>query len=234
MARFLPDAIASIARQDRPATEVIIIDSGSTDETADVVKHHIKEGIPIRFIEHERGGPGTIRNVGLAVARCEIIAFLDADDLWPEGKLRRQLDYLDAFGTKGMVSGFVRYFDVLDPVTLAPADNARTETIFNVHLGACVYRRWVFDRIGIFDESQHYSEDFDFMLRVREAGIDFTILRAVTLYYRKHAASMTTQAYSRRLADFHHAVARSIARRRAGGMQASDLKLFESYLEPTQ
>lgn len=234
MGRFLPDAIASIARQDRAVTEVIIVDSESTDETADVVARHKKAGAPIRLLQIAQVGPGAARNMGIAAAKGDFIAFLDADDLWPAGKLVRQLDYLDAFTTKGMVSGFVRYFDILDPVKLAPAAASRIETLFHVHLGACIYRRAVFDKIGTFDESFLYSEDVDLLLRLREAGIDFTILRSVMLYYRKHDASMMAQKNPRKITDFRHAVAKSIARRRANSKRPVDMDLFERFLEPSQ
>lgn len=234
MARFLPDAIASIVRQDRAVTELIIIDSESTDETVDVVESHKKLGVPIRLMEIAPVGPGAARNVGIAAAKCDLIAFLDADDLWPAGKLARQLDYLDAFTEKGMVSGFVRYFNILDPVKLAPATTSRIETLFHVHLGACIYRRSVFDRIGTFDESFLYSEDVDLLLRLREAGIDFTILRNVMLYYRKHGASMMAQKNPRKITDFRHAVAKSVARRRANGKPPIDMDLFETFFEPPQ
>ena len=91
------------------------------------------------------------------------------------------------------MSGFVRYFDVLDRDRLAPAENSRIETLFHVHLGACLYRREVFERIGTFSETLMYSEDVDLLLRVREAEIDFTILRGIMLYYRRHADSMMAQ-----------------------------------------
>ena len=159
MGRFIPEAIASIARQSRPVTEVIIVDSRSGDDTRDIVARLRRNGAPILFMETEAPAPGKARNEGIAAARGDTIAFLDADDLWPEGKLARQLDYLDAFPDKGMVTGLVRYFDVLDPITLAPAATSRIETLFHVHPGACVYRKSIIDQLGAFDESLLYSED---------------------------------------------------------------------------
>jgi glycosyltransferase involved in cell wall biosynthesis len=231
MGRFLGDAVASIARQDRTVAEIIVVDSASVDETAEIVARLARDGAPIRMIESGARSPAVARNEGIAAARGDIIAFLDADDLWPEGKLARQLDYLQTFPNKGMVSGFVRYFDVLDPVRMAPAENSRIETLFHVHLGACLYRRELFERIGTFDEALLYAEDVDLLLRVREASIDFTILRAVMLYYRRHGDSMMTQENPRKRADFRRAVAMSVARRRAGGKPPIDQNRFESFLE---
>ena len=231
MGRFLSDAITSIARQDRKVAEIIIVDSASIDDTKDIVARLVKDGTPVRMIDSESRAPGIARNEGIAIARGDIIAFLDADDLWPEGKLGRQLDYLNTFADKGMVSGFVRYFDLLDRDRLAPAENARIETLFHVHLGACLYRREVFERIGTFDESLLYSEDVDLLLRVREAGIDFTILRGIMLYYRRHEDSMMMKRNPRKSADFRRAVAMSLARRRLGGKPPIDHNRFETFLE---
>jgi len=231
MGRFISDAIASIARQHREVAEIIIVDSESTDGTPDIVARLARDGAPIRLLESESRAPGKARNEGIAVARGDIIAFLDADDLWPEGKLARQLDYLDACRGQDMVSGMVQYFDVLDPVRLVPAENSRIETLFHVHLGACLYRCGVFDRIGTFNDTLLYSEDVDLLLRVREAGIPFTILRDVMLYYRKHPNSMMAQKNPRKTADFRRAVAMSLARRRAGSKPPIDYMRFESFFE---
>jgi glycosyltransferase involved in cell wall biosynthesis len=231
MGRFLPDAVASIARQGCTVAEIVMVDSASVDGTPDIIAQLRKDGAPIRMIESDAQAPSVARNEGIAAARGDVIAFLDADDLWPQGKLARQLGYLQAFPGKGMVTGFVRYFDVLDRARLAPAEDSRIETLFHVHVGACVYRRAVFERIGTFDETLLYSEDVDLLLRVREVGIDFTILRAIMLYYRKHPNSMMAQKNPRRSADFRRAVALSMARRRARGLPPIDLDRFESFIE---
>ena len=231
MAQFLPDAVASIRRQAVPVAEILVIDPGSTDGTADVIATLAGSGLPIRRIEADPCGPGPARNLGLAQASSGLIAFIDADDIWPADKLVRQAARLDAAPDVDMVSGFVRYFEDLDPVSLAPVEGSRTETFFHVHLGTCLYRRGLFDRIGGFDERLRYSEDVDLLLRIREQAIPFTILRAVTLYYRRHPGSMTVQPDPRRALDFSRAVAFSMARRRALGL-VGDLPPFEGFVEP--
>lgn len=231
MGHFLPDAIGSIARQKVSADEIIVVDCGSIDETKEILKRHYDAGLPIRFIETNERNPGAARNKGLEQARGDFIAFLDADDLWPAEKLATQIGFLKASPAKGMVSGRVTYFDILDQQKLAPASNSRTETIFHVHLGACVYRRAVFERIGMFDPTLRYSEDFDLLMRIREADIGFSLLPQEMLYYRKHAASMMAQNDTRKKADFCRVIAMSVARRRADGRPPLDLSPFESFLE---
>jgi glycosyltransferase involved in cell wall biosynthesis len=231
MGHFLRDAVASIRRQQPAVSEMIVIDAGSTDQTSNVVRQLAAEGAPVRLMELDRCPPGTARNAGLNSASGDLIAFLDADDLWPANKLTRQFGYLEAHPEMSAVSGFVTYFDQLDGATLMPAAAARVETMFGVHVGAWLYRREIFERVGTFDESFLYSEDVDLLMRIREKGLPFTILRDVTLYYRRHPNSMMSQSNPRRHRDFRMAVARSLARRREQSAAPADLGSLEQFLE---
>jgi glycosyltransferase involved in cell wall biosynthesis len=233
MGRFLRQGIASVMRQDVPVHEILMIDSRSEDETLDVARALIAEGVPLKLLEDERRGPGPARNIGLEAAEGELITFLDADDLWPAGKLARQLARLQAAPRVEMVSGRVLYFDRLDEATLTPAADARTQQMAHVHLGACVYRREVFDAVGGFDPEFLYGEDVDLLLRLRDAGIPYVIQDTVTLYYRKHDNSMmTTVANEARMKrDFSRAVLKSMQRRRAAGLPAQGPEPFADFLE---
>jgi glycosyltransferase involved in cell wall biosynthesis len=232
MGRFLGDAIGSIMRQGTRVHEILIIDSHSSDGTEAIAGRLRENGAPIRFIQTDTTSPGAARNVGLAEAKGEFIGFLDADDLWPQDKLRRQLARMDQTPKLEVVSGFVQYFDLLDAQKLAPAENSRIETIFHVHLGACLFRKSAFEKIGVFDEAFIYSEDVDLQFRIREQRIGFAIMRAVTLYYRRHADSMMTRNHPNKKLDFHRAIARSLVRRRAGGAEPTDLAPLETFIDP--
>lgn len=89
--RFLSDSIGAVLAQRDVALEVIVVDDGSTDDTPAVAAAF---GERIRYVRQQNAGPSRARNRGLAEARGEFIAFLDADDLWTGDKLRRQLDLL--------------------------------------------------------------------------------------------------------------------------------------------
>ena len=230
MARFLPDAITSVRRQARTVAEILVVDPSSTDDTVAVVADLARQGAPVRRIGTKPTGPAAARNVGLAKARGELIAFLDADDLWPADKLYHQCARLDRMPRVDMVSGHVQFFDRLDPIALAPAETSRTSTIFHVYVGACLFRRKVFDDIGRFDERLRYCEDIDLMERLRERAIPFTILREITLFYRRHADAMMASRNPRQAADFRRAQALSRARRNALGKE--QLPAFETFLEP--
>ena len=178
---YLAEAVASVHAQDYPALDLIIVDDGSTDGTPALVAGL---GDDIRYVRQAQRGPAAARNRGLACACTDIIAYLDADDIWPPDKLRTQVARLVAEPTLDVVLGRVQPLgSKADPST----------TVIDVHLGSAVFRRGVFDRVGLFDETLTYSEDHDWFLRAREQGVRMTVLRQVTLLYRRHAGSLTRQ-----------------------------------------
>jgi glycosyltransferase involved in cell wall biosynthesis len=100
--RFIEKAIESVLSQDYPADrmEVVIVDDGSTDETAEQVK---KYGAKVRYFHKPNGGQASALNLGLAKTRGEIVALLDADDLFLPGKLARIVDAFQQDPSLGMV-----------------------------------------------------------------------------------------------------------------------------------
>jgi glycosyltransferase involved in cell wall biosynthesis len=234
MGAFLDAALRSIARQSTPVHEVILVDNGSTDGTFEVAERHRGGALNLKVLECPRRGAGPARNLGVAAAEGDMIAFLDADDLWPAGKLERQLARLRARPAVQMVTGYACYFEEAGEDGLEPAPGSRTERLFHVFAGACVYRRETFAKIGgAFDEDFLYTgEDTDLLLRLREADVPFTILRSIELYYRQHPASMMAQNDPRKHGAFRNAVRKSLLRRRAAGTLDVPLRAFASYLEP--
>src|SRR5262245_50023559 len=104
------------------------------------------------------------------------------------------------------------------------------ETAFLHHVASMVFRRSVFDRIGLFDETLTYGEDGDLFMRILEAEVPFVILNTPTLYYRRHGDSMMTRDDPRKKSDLIRAVAMSRARRRNSGLSLA-LRSLDPYLE---
>jgi len=215
---FIADAIKSIQTQSVPVAEIHVINDGSTDATANIISRLASADSSIIIHEGPQKGPGPARNVGLKRATGDVITFLDCDDLWPANKLQMQIGRLTAAPEVGFVSGFVLYFDKQIENGLEPAGDSRTSKIFHVHLGATVYKRTVFEQVGLFDEGFTYAEDVDLMLRLREASVPFTIMDEITLYHRRHDNSMTTYLTSTETRDFHRSLMKSLQRRKAAGM----------------
>src|SRR3954470_5520578 len=105
---YIAEAIESALAQDWPADrlEIIVVDDGSTDDTASISARY-----PVRLIRQANGGPCAAMNTALAHARGEWLALLDADDAWPVNKLRAQGDVLRARPEVGLVYGDMRVVD---------------------------------------------------------------------------------------------------------------------------
>jgi len=229
MGHYLPDAVRSIEAQGFEDLEIIVVDDGSTDDTPHVIA---ALGDRVLAVRQPNRGPAAARNRGLALAAGEVIAFLDADDLWPEGKLRTQLERLDRDPELDVVLGRIQYV-ALDGAALPDIEfeSLDTKTISHVHLGSGLYRRRVFDRLGSFDETLRISEDVDWFMRAREAQLRMVIIPEVTLVYRLHATNMTREmsvGTSRMLT----VLKQSLDRRRAAGLHG-DLTTWRSLDERT-
>jgi glycosyltransferase involved in cell wall biosynthesis len=226
IARFLFDAVASIPE----VHEIIVVASESDDDTLEVAQELAARRSEVRVVAGSKKTPAIARNIGLREATGDIIAFNDADDLWPPGKLGLQLKRLRSEPTADVVAGLVTYFGELDHERLAPAASSRVETAFVPNVGSMVFRRSVFDRIGIFDETLMYGEDVDLLMRILEAQVPFVILNMPTLYNRRHGDSMMARDDPRKKSDLTRVVAMSLARRRKSGSSLA-LRSFDRYIE---
>ncbi|MEM9470955.1 MAG: glycosyltransferase family A protein [Pseudomonadota bacterium] len=213
-ARFIDDAIGSVFAQTVPVIELHVIDDGSTDNTADIVSGLADKDSRIYLHRGPQRGPGPARNVGLATARGDVIAFLDCDDLWPGDKLERQLARLTAKPDVSMVGGLQQLFHI-EPGDLREADDDGRELSWT--LGPCLFKAEVFAQIGHFSDQLVCAEDLDFMMRFREAGMKYSILDRITLHYRKHPDSMTAVQTAAHKRDYQKALFNSLKRRKASG-----------------
>ncbi|MEJ2010055.1 MAG: glycosyltransferase family A protein [Acidobacteriota bacterium] len=186
--RYLSDALRSVFEQDYQPIEVIVVNDGSTDETASVVRSFNKN---IIYTFQSNQGPASARNAGLRMSHGDFIAFLDADDYWPENKLRAQMSHFMENPKTEIVLGRTRciglYTDAERSIRFERFDN----TMINVCLGSGVFKKSVFDKVGFFDESLRYYEDHDWFLRAREQRTTMVILKRVTLLNRRHQHSLS-------------------------------------------
>lgn len=169
-------AIESVVAQTRPADQILVVDDGSTDGTADLLR---RASLPISVISQKNRGVSAARNRGLAATDCEWIAFLDSDDEWLPQKLERQLE---ALGAAPLLPGVKRYRVCHTEETWIRRGNQvlprrvhkkRGGWIFRHCLPRCaispssvMIHRQVFDRVGGFDQDLPACEDYDLWLRV--------------------------------------------------------------------
>jgi len=213
--RFLREAVQSVLDQQYSPLEIIVVDDGSTDNTAIVARD-----LPVRYLHQTNQGPAAARNRGIEQAQGSLIAFADADDLWPAGKLESQLPLLIKDPRIDIVLGRIQQ------VLLSEGEELG-ETTFSVNLGSAVIRKSVFERIGLFDETMRYSEDVDWFMRARESGAAIVTIDAVTLFYRQHEQNMTRGKSTAEL-NVLKALKKSLDRRRERTGSAAALPNFRS------
>jgi glycosyltransferase involved in cell wall biosynthesis len=194
-ARFVREAIDSAVGQTYAPDEVIVVDDGSTDATAEVLASY---GERIRVIRQQNQGVARARNAGIAAARGEYVAFLDADDVWHPRKLELQIARFEADPSLGLVHCGIEMFDAGgNTIDLfregkegdVAADLLRLEpgTIAMTGSNIMVPKR-VAEELGGFDPSLPPSEDWDFCYRVaRRYRVGF--VAEVLVRYRNHASA---------------------------------------------
>ena len=184
--RFVREALESVFAQDFESFEVVFVDDGSTDRTAEIAT-----SFPLRYVHQENQGLPAARNAGLATADGELIAFLDDDDLLPPTKLGIQSRYLLDHPGTGCVLGRQEWIveDGVEPPQL------KRDPIYGepggIQLVTAMIRRDVLEQVGGFDPSYRYAEDRDLFIRLREHGVEIAVLPEVVLHKRLHGANMT-------------------------------------------
>jgi glycosyltransferase involved in cell wall biosynthesis len=182
--RYIGDALESVEAQRYESAETIVVDDGSSDRSAAIARLH-----DARVIGGERCGVGHARNLGVVAARGELIAFLDADDLWTRGSLSLRLAYLETRPELGFVFGRIQEF-----VDLATPPRLRRGLVTDERVGTMstfIVRRAVFAKVGMFDESLVIGEDLDWIARVQDGGIRRGYIDQVCALRRLHPASTT-------------------------------------------
>ncbi len=173
-ASYLSEAINSVLQQAGPSLEVIVVDDGSTDETGAVAASFPQ----VRLIARQNGGIGAARNTGLREAAAPLVAFLDADDVWPEGRLAALYaaldDEVDAVFGQAVQFGVNREESPPQPALLA---------------GTMLIRRDACPRIGEFNENVKVGEFVDWWARAEEAGVRWMQVPDVVLRRRIHTTN---------------------------------------------
>jgi uncharacterized protein (DUF1919 family) len=187
---FLTQAVNHVLEQNYRPLEIIVIDDGSTDNTA-AIAAQLKD--KIRYFHQKNSGPASARNFGIQQAEGNVIAFLDVDDLWSVNKLELQVSFLANHPETDIVQGMI-VKQVIETNQLNINDYSILETSLPYHyinLGSAIYRKSVFWEVGLFDETMRFSEDVDWFVRAWEQRIQKSVIDDITLYYRIHEDNMT-------------------------------------------
>ena len=195
---YLPETIESALSQTLPPLEVIVIDDGSTDDTAEVLARY--EG-RIRYIRQHNMGIAAARNAGIRIARGSLIAFLDADDIWFPSILAQQREALSRTSAGLAHTSFYNW----DSTTGTKSSPSRDNSLFDGHCyrkffwnetgdpaSAYMVRRRCFDTVGLFDEEipGGCCEDLEMWTRISRR-FPFTYIDAPLLLRRQHGSNIT-------------------------------------------
>jgi GT2 family glycosyltransferase len=185
-ARFLEEAVNNVLAQQYPALEIIVVDDGSTDDVAGALT---KLPVDVRYFRQENAGAAAARNRGIKDASGDLIAFLDVDDLWPGNNLRVLLEVLTRDATADVAHGRGQLTQYVPGGTGEYVGNPGES--FPYYIGAGLYRRRAFEKVGLFDAELRYGEDSDWFNRAYERKLPIHQLNEVTLFVRRHDRNMT-------------------------------------------
>lgn len=216
--RHLQAALTSLLEQTEPPLEIIVVDDGSTDASAEVAA---RLGAPIQVVTTAHAGIAPARNVGIRATRGDVVGFLDADDLWTPEALHRLRARLSSDNGLDLVFGGVRQF--LSP-ELAPAEAERLLVPEGLEpgylVGGGLIRRRALDRVGAFREDLHTGEFIDWMARAREQGIREALIEDHVLWRRVHGANHGRLQAVR--TDYARILKAALDRRRSASMPTAE------------
>ncbi len=190
-AKFLSETVESVRRQNYPDLEVLIIDDGSTDQTAKIASR-LKGNVSYYY--QRRKGVSAARNHGIKLSGGQWVGFLDQDDLWAKNKLGIQTAAIRRHPDAKIVMGRVQVFK----------SRKKRKGLYKISspfagffLGSALIKKSVFTKVGLFDESLslredgELREDGDWFLRAMEINVPKVLIKDVVLYYRLHRNNMT-------------------------------------------
>jgi glycosyltransferase involved in cell wall biosynthesis len=191
------DAVKSVLAQSFRDLEIVVVDDGSTDKTAEVLRPFRER---IRYVVQEHRGLAAARNMGIRVARGRYVAFLDSDDLWLPDKISMQVSRMDADRAIGLVYGEAALFNEDSPPTVTlhsywshhPSGRILPWLVRQnvVPSPTPLVRRELFDQVGPFDEALSACEDWDMWIRIAHVS-EFAYVDRLLAKYRVHSANMS-------------------------------------------
>ena len=192
---WIAETLASVDAQTYPIHECIVVDDGSIDEGSEVVLQFAKSArCDVRLISQPNAGVSAARNAGFLVATGDLLALLDADDLWHPTKIERQVHLMDRRGASVCLTGYAQFDSstrrILSVVSFRRPERALRRWLALEGSGLCLgssglVRRSAMAEVQKFDPRVSICEDLEFMVRICRVG-SLAIDREVLVGYRSH------------------------------------------------
>jgi glycosyltransferase involved in cell wall biosynthesis len=203
-AKYVAAAIESVIGQTYEDWKILLVDDGSTDNTAEVVEPFIERlGPKLQYIYKPNGGLPAARNTAIRNSSAEFLALLDADDVWLPCRLAELLQCFEDRPHVGLAYGLISWIDadgvIIDTFSgnRNPAEGRIATHIYTrkVHLPCptVTFRRSCVDEVGLFDETMRATEDRDLWLRIA-LRYEVAFVPKVLALYRLSAGSMSTDS----------------------------------------
>jgi len=203
MGKYVALAVQSVLDQTYPHVESIVVDDGSSDNTAEIMRR-FETDPRVTFIPLGRNqGQAAAKNAGLKAARGEILGFVDADNFWKPDKLEKQLPLFNRSPGIGVVYSDVAYIDgegnPLPYINRRYHEGRITDRLLLrnfVNFNSALVKRECLEKKGLFDEEISMGIDWDLWLRISSA-YEFAFLNEKTYAYRIWANQMSHRKLKR-------------------------------------
>ena len=200
-AHFLPEVIQSVLDQSYRNWEMLVIDDGSTDRTVEIVKEYCEKDDRVHLISKLNEGVSKARNLGVQLAKGELVAFLDSDDLWLSEKLLSHVEFMGQHPKVAVSFARVELIETngksTHKLTNNIADNLQPQDLFysnpTVTTSNLVIRKSVFEQLNGFDDTMKYNEDVDLLFRLSlDAKWKIEGIDQVLTQYRLHSSGLSS------------------------------------------
>lgn len=195
---YLPETLESVFKQTFTDFEVLIIDDGSSDGTVEWASQIADSRV--KLISQTNQGSSVARNTGITAAQGEYIALLDADDIWEQTKLEKQVRFLEENPSVGLVDTWTVLVDQQNKSTgkviVSHAEKDAWKQLVQFKTVCCcdstpLIRRSCFETVGLFNPDLPFLEDLDMWIRLA-SSYEFGVVKEPLVRYRQHPGSKST------------------------------------------